>query len=261
MGGQPERDFHGRHATGSGPFLTARQASSRAVARLFPPPRPAGGASATRRLQWGCWTAVSRSSPEPRAGWAATTRCVSPRKARASSRSTRARRSRRRLRASRSGRSRGDRPGSSRRPAAGPSPGSSTCVTPKGSPPPSPTAREELDADGGAADIVVANAGISRSQGGMLDTAPEVFRETIDINLTGVFLTMQAGAKAMVQPQARRLDHPDQLDHGAAQLRRGPGLHRSQARGRRPDAHRRAGVRPRRGAGQRRSTPATSTPT
>jgi (+)-trans-carveol dehydrogenase len=56
----------------------------------------------------------------------------------------------------------------------------------------------ELDADGGAADIVVANAGISRSQGGMLDTAPEVFRETIDINLTGVFLTMQAGAKAMV---------------------------------------------------------------
>jgi (+)-trans-carveol dehydrogenase len=56
----------------------------------------------------------------------------------------------------------------------------------------------ELDADGGAADIVVANAGISRSQGGLLDTAPEVFRETIDINLTGVFLTMQAGAKAMV---------------------------------------------------------------
>lgn len=58
---------------------------------------------------------------------------------------------------------------------------------------------EELNADGGAADIVIANAGISRSQGGMLDTAPEVFRETIDINLTGVFLTVQAGAKAMVK--------------------------------------------------------------
>ena len=57
---------------------------------------------------------------------------------------------------------------------------------------------EELGADGGAADIVVANAGISRSQGGLLDTDPEIFRETIDINLTGVFLTMQAGAKAMV---------------------------------------------------------------
>ena len=54
------------------------------------------------------------------------------------------------------------------------------------------------DADGGACDIVVGNAGISRSQGGMLDTKPEVFRETVDINLTGVFLTMQAGARAMV---------------------------------------------------------------
>jgi SDR family mycofactocin-dependent oxidoreductase len=56
----------------------------------------------------------------------------------------------------------------------------------------------ELDADGGAVDIVVANAGISRSSGGLLDTAPEVWRETIDINLTGVFLTMQVAAKAMV---------------------------------------------------------------
>ena len=55
-----------------------------------------------------------------------------------------------------------------------------------------------LDADGGACDIVVGNAGISRSQGGLLDTKPEVFRETVDINLTGVFLTMQAGARAMV---------------------------------------------------------------
>jgi (+)-trans-carveol dehydrogenase len=55
-----------------------------------------------------------------------------------------------------------------------------------------------LDADGGAADIVIANAGISRSSGGLLDTRPEVWRETIDINLTGVFLTMQAGARAMV---------------------------------------------------------------
>ncbi len=56
----------------------------------------------------------------------------------------------------------------------------------------------ELDADGGAVDVVVANAGISRSSGGLLDTAPETWRETIDINLTGVFLTMQAAARAMV---------------------------------------------------------------
>jgi (+)-trans-carveol dehydrogenase len=58
---------------------------------------------------------------------------------------------------------------------------------------------KELDADGGAVDIVVANAGISRSQGGLLDTAADTWRETIDINLTGVFLTIQAGAQAMVR--------------------------------------------------------------
>ena len=57
----------------------------------------------------------------------------------------------------------------------------------------------ELEADGGAVDIVVANAGISRSQGGLLDTAADTWRETIDINLTGVFLTIQAGAQAMVR--------------------------------------------------------------
>ena len=56
----------------------------------------------------------------------------------------------------------------------------------------------ELEVDGGAVDVVVANAGISRSSGGLLDTSPEVFREMIDINLTGVFLTMQAAAKGMV---------------------------------------------------------------
>ena len=85
---------------------------------------------------------------------------------------------------------------------------------------------EELDADGGAADIVVANAGISRSQGGMLDTAPEVFRETIDINLTGVFLTMQAGAKAMVQRKRGGSIILISSIMGHAQLRRGAGLHR-----------------------------------
>jgi (+)-trans-carveol dehydrogenase len=47
-------------------------------------------------------------------------------------------------------------------------------------------------------DIVVANAGISRSTGGLLDTPAEIWRETIDINLTGVFLTMQVAGKAMV---------------------------------------------------------------
>jgi (+)-trans-carveol dehydrogenase len=57
---------------------------------------------------------------------------------------------------------------------------------------------QELEADGGAVDIVVANAGISRSAGGLLDTPVEIWRETIDINLTGVFLTMQVAGKAMV---------------------------------------------------------------
>ena len=58
---------------------------------------------------------------------------------------------------------------------------------------------KELEADGGAVDIIVANAGISRSSGGLLDTAADAWRETIDINLTGVFLTIQAGAQAMVR--------------------------------------------------------------
>ncbi|MCW2546748.1 MAG: short-chain dehydrogenase/reductase [Mycobacterium sp.] len=57
---------------------------------------------------------------------------------------------------------------------------------------------QALDADGGAVDIVVANAGISRSSGGLLDTPAEIWRETIDINLTGVFLTIQVAGKAMV---------------------------------------------------------------
>ena len=48
----------------------------------------------------------------------------------------------------------------------------------------------------GVVDIVVANAGIS-AMGGLLDTSPEEFRETIEINLTGVFFTLQAGVRGM----------------------------------------------------------------
>jgi SDR family mycofactocin-dependent oxidoreductase len=57
---------------------------------------------------------------------------------------------------------------------------------------------QALDADGGAVDVVVANAGISRSTGGLLDMAPDVWREIVDVDLTGVFLTVQAAAKGMV---------------------------------------------------------------
>jgi (+)-trans-carveol dehydrogenase len=50
----------------------------------------------------------------------------------------------------------------------------------------------------GVLDIVIANAGIS-SMGSLFDTSPEEFREIIDINLTGVFFTLQAGARGMAQ--------------------------------------------------------------
>jgi (+)-trans-carveol dehydrogenase len=48
----------------------------------------------------------------------------------------------------------------------------------------------------GVVDIVIANAGIS-TMGGLLDTSPEEFREAIEINLTGVFFTLQAGVRGM----------------------------------------------------------------
>ncbi|MDA8342221.1 MAG: mycofactocin-coupled SDR family oxidoreductase [Actinomycetota bacterium] len=49
----------------------------------------------------------------------------------------------------------------------------------------------------GTVDIVVANAGISTVDG-LFTCTPEVWRETIDVNLTGVFNTLVAGVGPMV---------------------------------------------------------------
>jgi NAD(P)-dependent dehydrogenase (short-subunit alcohol dehydrogenase family) len=48
----------------------------------------------------------------------------------------------------------------------------------------------------GEIDVVVANAGIGRP-GSILDTGSDLWDRTLSVNLTGVFHTMQAGAKRM----------------------------------------------------------------
>jgi NAD(P)-dependent dehydrogenase (short-subunit alcohol dehydrogenase family) len=51
----------------------------------------------------------------------------------------------------------------------------------------------------GGVDVWICNAGISPIVAGPLDTAPEVWREVIDINLTGAFLGARAAARVMRQ--------------------------------------------------------------
>ena len=62
-------------------------------------------------------------------------------------------------------------------------------------------AMEDVVAEGvdafGTVDIVIANAGISTVDG-LFTCTPDVWREVIDINLTGVFNTLVAGTKPMV---------------------------------------------------------------
>jgi (+)-trans-carveol dehydrogenase len=50
----------------------------------------------------------------------------------------------------------------------------------------------------GVVDVVVANAGIA-PLGGLLDVPQQDWQEVIDINLTGVFNTMRAGVRSMVE--------------------------------------------------------------
>jgi NAD(P)-dependent dehydrogenase (short-subunit alcohol dehydrogenase family) len=49
----------------------------------------------------------------------------------------------------------------------------------------------------GGVDVWICNAGISPIVAGPLDTAPEVWREVIDVNLTGAFLGARAAARVM----------------------------------------------------------------
>jgi len=49
----------------------------------------------------------------------------------------------------------------------------------------------------GGVDVWICNAGISPIVAGPLDTSPEVWREVIDVNLTGAFLGARAAARVM----------------------------------------------------------------
>lgn len=59
-------------------------------------------------------------------------------------------------------------------------------------------AADECVAELGSLDIAVANAGIGRG-GSVLDMELKDWQDQVDINLTGVFLTVQAAAQRMVQ--------------------------------------------------------------
>jgi NAD(P)-dependent dehydrogenase (short-subunit alcohol dehydrogenase family) len=49
----------------------------------------------------------------------------------------------------------------------------------------------------GGVDVWIGNAGISPAVGGPLETAPEVWRDVIDVNLSGAFFGAQAAARVM----------------------------------------------------------------
>jgi NAD(P)-dependent dehydrogenase (short-subunit alcohol dehydrogenase family) len=49
----------------------------------------------------------------------------------------------------------------------------------------------------GGVDVWIGNAGISPIVGGPLETSPEVWREVMDVNLTGAFLGARAAARVM----------------------------------------------------------------
>jgi NAD(P)-dependent dehydrogenase (short-subunit alcohol dehydrogenase family) len=56
---------------------------------------------------------------------------------------------------------------------------------------------DQIVAAWGGLDVWIANAGVSPVVGGPLETAPEVWRHVLDVNLTGVFLGARAAARVM----------------------------------------------------------------
>src|SRR5882724_3483391 len=52
-------------------------------------------------------------------------------------------------------------------------------------------------AEWGGVDVWICNAGISPIVAGPLETAPSVWREVLDVNLTGAFLGARAAARVM----------------------------------------------------------------
>ena len=58
---------------------------------------------------------------------------------------------------------------------------------------------DDGSAELGVIDVVVANAGISGKDYGVQATSVDVWREVVDINLNGVFITLQTGCKGMIE--------------------------------------------------------------
>ena len=58
---------------------------------------------------------------------------------------------------------------------------------------------DEGSAELGVVDVVVANAGIAGQDYGVQATTYDVWREVVDINLNGVFVTLQTGTKGMIE--------------------------------------------------------------
>ena len=103
----------------------------------------------------------------------------------------------------------------------------------------------ELASAGWAPDTVVANAGVQLfgHDAPAADLDLEVWKRTIDINLTGTFLTVKHAVRTMLAAGRRRLDHPHRQPHRPE--RRGQGLHglqRVEGRHPRPGAHGRRSV-------------------
>jgi (+)-trans-carveol dehydrogenase len=58
---------------------------------------------------------------------------------------------------------------------------------------------EDGSAELGVVDVVIANAGISGNDMGVLATSYDVWREVVDINLSGAFVTLQTGCRGMIE--------------------------------------------------------------
>ena len=86
----------------------------------------------------------------------------------------------------------------------------------------------ELAQAGWAPDTVVANAGVQLfgHDAAAADLDLDVWKRTIDINLTGTFLTVKHAVRTMLAAGVRRVDHPHRKPHRPQ--RRGQGLHRLQ---------------------------------
>jgi len=64
-------------------------------------------------------------------------------------------------------------------------------------------AYDQIEAELGPVDTVIANAGMSKEMGRATDNPPEDFDATYDVNLKGVFLTAREGAKRMIAAGSR----------------------------------------------------------